>query len=490
MTPVTWGVPRRTGFAFAGLTLWLLALAMLRPMSIDESQYVAASVLTAKGLLPYRDYAYLQTPLQPFAFAPLAWLFPGHLLVATRVANVLLGSATIMLVYATARAAGAGSRASLSGAAMLAACESFIWSTGVARNDLLPAVLMMIGLWALARHPGGWSGLAAGAAFGFAASAKISYAVPAATVFLAGVWTRDAGERRRFIAFAAGVAVGLLPTVALAAIAPQPFFVEAIVFPAKGPTQYYNEIGKAWRLGIGRFGRLLISAAVGPALIAGIEVARSSWIDPRTWLGDPVRRTMLAAMVGGLVSAGLNKPFHIFYLLPALPPLFVLTALLLQEDEQRPRSLKAAWALSIAAILVPVTAWSVRAWNHGIAPGPDAERRSAVLGAALRPQRVEGPIATLAGQYVPDAGAEIDRRFASGPFLYRTSGLVSDRQAREWHVVTRDRSGDLLEAPPGAFVTGDYPDVQPAQELELATQARALGYRPVAEASGFIIWKR
>ena len=44
---------------FVMLTLWLIALAIVRPLSVDESQYVAATALTAKGLLPYRDFAYL-----------------------------------------------------------------------------------------------------------------------------------------------------------------------------------------------------------------------------------------------------------------------------------------------------------------------------------------------------------------------------------------------------------------------------------------------
>ena len=480
----------RTALTFAALTVWLLGLALLRPLSIDESQYVAGSLFAAQGLLPYRDFAFLQTPLQTFAFAPLSLLFAGHLLLAMRVTNALLGSATIMLVYSTARRAGARTGPALAAAAMLAGCESFIWCTGVARNDVLPAVLMTIGLWVLARRGKGLSGVAAGVAFGLAASAKISYAVPAATVFLAGIWTRDAAERRHFLAFGAGVAAGLLPTAVLAALAPHAFLTEAIVFPAKGPTQYYTEIGKAWRLGPNRFFRLLTAAAVGPALIASLEVGRRAWAEPRAWLGDPLRRAMLAAAIGGLVSAGLNKPFHIFYLLPALPPLFVVAALLFDEGKARPGWLKAVWALSIAAILIPVGAWSVRAWNNGITPALDAERRSRALAAALRQQHVQGPIATLAGQYVPDAGGELDERFAAGPFLYRTSGFISAEQAREWRIVTRDRPGTLAQQPPDAIVTGVYPDVQPAQELELANQARALGYRPVADTGGFVIWKR
>src|SRR4051794_3399724 len=136
---------RLTAFAFAALALWLAAIVFLRKLSIDESQYVASAVLTSKGLLPYRDYAYLQTPLQPFAFAPLEWLFAGHVLIALRLTNAMLGGLTMLLVFATARRMGATAGAAFAAASMLAVCEPFTWSVGVARNDMLPAVLMMLG---------------------------------------------------------------------------------------------------------------------------------------------------------------------------------------------------------------------------------------------------------------------------------------------------------------------------------------------------------
>src|SRR4029078_5081016 len=144
-------VPLRSAFILAALRVWLIAIAFLRKLSIDESQYVASAVLTSKGLLPYRDYAYLQTPLQPFAFAPLQWLFPGHLLIAMRLANAMLGAGTIILVFGAARRMGASGRVALAAAAMLAVCEPFTWSASVARNDMLPAVLMMLGLFAIAK---------------------------------------------------------------------------------------------------------------------------------------------------------------------------------------------------------------------------------------------------------------------------------------------------------------------------------------------------
>lgn len=472
---------RRTGFTFAALTLWLLALALLRPLSIDESQYVASAALVARGLLPYRDFAYLQTPLQPILFAPLQWLFGGHLLIAMRMVNALLGVAVIMLVYGAALRVGAKQNTALLAAALLVTCESFIWCTAVARNDVLPAVLMALGLWLIAAGRGRFI---AGLVFGLAASAKISYAVPSATVFLAGLWTRDGAERRRALWFAAGVAVGLVPTFLLAALAPRAFFAETIVFPATAPTQYYTEIGKAWRLGPDRFGRLLFTAAVGPALIASIEIACASW--KGRWLLDPKRRMLVAAAVGGVISAALNKPFQIFYLLPALPPLFVLVALLFSADEARPRRLNAVWALNAAAILIPLASWASHALDARVLPALDAERRSRALAMALAEQRIDGPVATLAGQYV----RSVDARFAAGPFLYRTMGFISAEQSRDWHIITEDKDAPLIEHPPAAIVTGNYPDSEPALENDLAAKARSLGYRPAAEAGGFTVWLR
>ena len=484
------GFPRRSAFAIAGLALWLIGIAFVRKLSIDESQYIASAVLTSKGLLPYRDYAYLQTPLQPFAFAPLQWLFAGHVLIAMRLTNALLGAGTMALVYGTARRMGASGSAALAAAAMLAACESFTWSAGVARNDMLPAVLMMLGLFALAKGEARLRMAGAGIALGLAAGAKISYAVPAATIFLACIWTRTWAQKRNALWFAAGVVVGLLPSLVLILLAPRQFLAEAIVFPALGPEQYYTDIGKAWRLGANRFFRLLIAAAIGPALIASIELVAHGWGEPRRWLGDRRRRIMLAAALGGLISAALNRPFQIFYLLPALPPLFVLAALLFGEGEPRPAWVKGVWGVSLVGGLIPVAAWVVNAVDAGIPPALDAQRRADALGAELRAQHVEGPIATLAGQFIPDARAEIDPRLAAGPFLYRTHDFISAEQAKGWHVVTRDQADPMSEQPPAAIVTGDYPDVQPAQEVELADQARALGYRPTATVAGLIIWTR
>src|SRR5437867_2057688 len=77
---------------------WLAALAALAllvltglflPLDHDEGQYVAAAWLVHRGLLPFVDFPYLQTPLQPFILAPAAGLVPGWMWLSSRLINAV-----------------------------------------------------------------------------------------------------------------------------------------------------------------------------------------------------------------------------------------------------------------------------------------------------------------------------------------------------------------------------------------------------------------
>ena len=475
----TW--PLSPALTFAALMLWLIVIAFVRKLSIDESQYVASAVLTAGGILPYRDYAYLQTPLQPFAFAPLQWLFAGHVLIAMRLANALLGFGTLILVFATSRRIGAGERSALAAAAMLAVCEAFTWSAGVARNrcsgpaDDDGAVRADEG-----RDPASDVRRGGGARPRRRSEDQLRGACGDGLRCIHLDEEINRATQRLFVCRGCGCG----PAAELGADTDRSAPVSCRGDPLPGGRA--RAILYRDRQGMAARAEPLLAAADGRRDRPGADREHRDRL-AQLWgaapmAGQSASARMLAAAIGGLVSAALNRPFQIFYLLPALPPLFVLAALLFDESEGRPAWLKGAWGLSVAAGLVPVAAWAVHAASAGVAPAVDAQRRADALRAELRAQHIAGPIATLAGQYVPDAKAELDRRFAAGPFLYRTRGFVSADQVREWQVVTRDQTGTLGDRPPAAIVTGDYPDVQPAQEMELADQARALGYRPVARA--------
>ncbi len=90
-----------TGRGLAILAL-LLVIMLATPVDHDESQYVAAVAMMRTGL-PYRDFAYLQTPLQPLLFAPFALLPPGWLVAGLRLANGLCALGTLAIIVTTLR---------------------------------------------------------------------------------------------------------------------------------------------------------------------------------------------------------------------------------------------------------------------------------------------------------------------------------------------------------------------------------------------------
>ncbi|MFP5432047.1 MAG: phospholipid carrier-dependent glycosyltransferase, partial [Alphaproteobacteria bacterium] len=169
----------------------MLTVAAFRPIDHDEGQYVGAVAMMRFGL-PYRDFAYLQTPLQPLLFAPLAWIAEGWLFPTLRAINALLALGASVCLWIAARRAGASDRAAAIAAVALLSSHMLLFAGSVARNDALPVLLMTAGLAAmiglLQNDRARWMALLAGLLLGAAASAKISYGLPAAAAGLFALW--------------------------------------------------------------------------------------------------------------------------------------------------------------------------------------------------------------------------------------------------------------------------------------------------------------
>ena len=184
----------------------LLGISLLtRPINHDEGQYVGAIALMRSGL-PYRDFAYLQTPLQPLLLAPLSLLPAGWLLVGGRIANALFGWLSLALLLLGLRGR-TPSWAALAAVVALACTDVFLFGSSVARNDALPMMLLSAAV-AVLLQPGTLgqrSYLAAGLLLGLATSAKISFALPAAGagVFLLAQWRKTGW--RPILSFAASL---------------------------------------------------------------------------------------------------------------------------------------------------------------------------------------------------------------------------------------------------------------------------------------------
>jgi len=454
--------------ALLGLFAFLVLLAFARPLDHDESQYVAAAQLARHGII-YRDFAYLQTPLQPllFGFLSGAWAFPG-----IRLLNALLGAASVALVYAASRSVGAGRRTAFLAAGLFACCDILLFSATVARNDMLPACLLSGALWLMVRQAQGSGGrttaMVIGALLSAATAAKLSYAMPA--LAYGGLTLIDRRHRPVWLM------IGALPPAAFVAFswlaAPDAFAFDVLRFPTAAPEQFYAA-GRAWKLALwARALDLLKFLALGPALLAVAMAIKERRRDRLTIMLDVM-------IVAGLVAAILPAPTWRQYLLVMLPPLFV-RASLLAAMVRPPRWLRASTAIFVAAGLAPSLLALVAAARSGL-PLLGAIDDGRALRVAMDRQHVAGPVATLSPQFVPATGRPIDPRFAAGPFFFRSTGLLSAADERRFALVSRETAaGQLAAQPPGAIVTGGegpWTSGDAALDTALGDIARAQGWQ-------------
>jgi hypothetical protein len=104
---------------------------VVRKLNHDEGQYVAAIEFAHSGW-PYRDFAYLQTPLQPILLSPLGELPAGWLLVAARVANGIFGLVSLAAVM-VALGGRASVRSTIIALVALTCSEPFLLACSPAR---------------------------------------------------------------------------------------------------------------------------------------------------------------------------------------------------------------------------------------------------------------------------------------------------------------------------------------------------------------------
>ncbi len=458
----------RQWLLLAALALILCALALVRPVDHDESQYVAAAVLSAHRLLPYRDYAYFQTPLQPLAFAPIAALAGSWAWPALRIVDALLGAAAVGFVHAGARAAGVRARVALAAAGLMACCEPLLFGAGTARNDALPLACLSAALWLAMKQEDEATrrrALAIGLLLGAAAAAKLSYLLPLLAYLGAAM-----ADRRRLPSV---VGAGVLPAAALVASvvwrAPAEAWLGIWTFPHDAPGLWYG--AGSWRMSpAGKIVDLVKFLALGPALLALAAVARRP--------AGSRERLVMAMLVACLFAAVAPSPTMRQYLVPALPPLFLLLAL---AWEARPPA--RAWRVGAVVFAVAGLAPSAAALVDAVTDGPAtarAMRDGAAIRTAMDRAQVVQTVVTLSPQYLPATYRLPDPRFAPGPFYFRTQGLIDPAAEARAHLVSLARIDAGLAIRPEGILTGGGGVGDAPLEAALARWATAHGYRRMA----------
>lgn len=469
----------------------LLGIAAFRPIDHDEGQYVAAVALMRSGL-PFRDFPYLQTPLQPLVFAPLAWLCEGWLFVALRAVNALCAAGAAALLYRAIRRSGGSRRSAWLGAAALVTSHAFLFAATVARNDALPLLLHTAGLVLLLEAPG--SGrrqilfMLAGLALGAAASAKISYGLPAAAIGLFALLNVRRFGPSGVLALATGGMAGGLPTLILWAVAPDAAWFGIIDYSLKAPLEWQVLNQRAYMVEAPLSAlRLLRFLVQGSALLALVTLVHS--FARRSGKSSITTSLLDCVIVAALIAAWLPRPVYAQYLVPLLPALFLRFGLMLDDPRWRRPAAITALVLCMAAGMAETLIRIVPNVASGHSPILSATRDAHAIGQSVRAAGIAGPIVSLAPERVVDSGIPLDPRFAPGPFLFRTRDLLTPEQQSAFYVLTSASvTGGLNRHPPAAIVTGQESAPDPVNkhglDAPLIAWAVAHGYSATSLPSG------
>jgi len=475
---------KRLTVAFsAAATLVLAASVLLRAANKDESQYVAAIAMMRSGW-PYLDFAYLQTPLQPLLFSPLALLPAGWVYAGARSANALCGLGTLLVLFVALRRR-ATPKSVLIALAALVCTQPFLLAASLARNDALPMFLIAASVAALVAAIDSRSlpAFALGGLFlGLATSAKISAALPAAGVVLfLALRARSLGVRS-LAAFAAGAFAGLSPCFVFAIAAPSEFRFDVFAYSLEAPAQWWTSVGLAADLEpMHRVLRLLALSAQGCILVA----LAAALLDRRK---SDVRLLLDLMIVGGLAGSYMPEPAYAQYLVPLLSPLFARFPFALDEAPSRRRL-----ALSVLTVLGSIVGLGFAATHINgriaVAQAPGVGAKTAVLAGGA-------PVVTLSPEYIAGAGVNLDPRFAAGPFLFRTTDGLAERAERFGHAVAwQDVERSFANERPAVILAGGEkephrPLYRHGLDAPLVGWALSRNYRPVAVGHGFVAYVR
>ena len=142
-------------------------------------------------------------------------------------------------------------------------------------------------------------------------------------------------------------------------------------------------------------------------------------------------------IVAGCIAAVLPSPIWRQYWLPALPPVFVALALLWTATPPR-RWLRLLTAVFVGAGLAPSIVAVAAARRHGDRDPPGRrDPHDDGRGGRDRPGRD-----AVARNSSPATARAIDPRFATGPFYFRSHGLLDAADEAARHLVSRARLAD------------------------------------------------
>jgi hypothetical protein len=442
--------------------------------------YAYASRLARDGHVPYRDFFYEQMPLLPYVYG--GWtLAAGESWYAVRALSALLAAAAGAVLYLHVLRRH-GSRPLASAALALYALSALVLGYfALVKTFALATVLLLVALVLVdGRARPRW--LVAGLLVGLAVDTRL--------VFVAAVPAFAFAARRRIVRFAAGLAIGLVPSLVLLALAPHRFVFDNLRYHGEKTTHgLIGDPGQKVRTAANLLGYGKTDHALGvqfALLLVATAVA--------VWLLR--RRLPLGAAVAVLLGVAclLPTPTYVQYFCVAVP-FMVLTvaeaaAARLSGSEPRTRSRTLAAALGIVLAAYAVAAGF--AYAHLVDTSPLLKPSLAsVRKVAAVVERESSPGERVLSSW---PGYLVGTHAASWPgytnhFAPAAAAHVSAAEARRVHVVSEAQLEAAIRArEPRLVVYRNWITTEPFARWDAAL--RAGGYRLVAKVETARIYRR
>jgi hypothetical protein len=456
----------------------------------NEHMYVTAAVLLLNGQRIYVDFTFFQMPYLPHIYrAAFAFTQTTRYLLTARVLNWLFWIAAALLVYGIGRAL-SGDRSLALGTAGLFATNLFsLRILQECSNYVLPLTLSLAALGCLllarrpARHPAGALSLAflAGLLVAGSVGTKLYYAAPALPLLVASWFvppSAAAGLRGKLaapVAMAIGFCLGVVPLAVAFARDPARFVFNNLGYHALVTSRVRLEgSGQPLTLKskLGWFSNeILMSPSNLLLLVLCLSAAYFLWSRRRgrggserepTSIARFASTTLIATLLAASAAALYMTPTWQQYGALPLPYVVLLFCCLWRLTSRREQgylrllvwltvvvSLQGSGIVQAIRHLPPVGDWPPMRIHN------ESKRVSDLLNERGR----RGRVATLRPLFAVEAGMDIYREFASGPFGYHIGHLLTAADRARFGVASPDTVEAVFASdPPAALLVGFYPE--------------------------------
>jgi hypothetical protein len=479
------------------IVLWLLASIVLLAIfgafakimsgfNHNEHMYIAASVLVAQNQLPYKDFAYLQTPYLPLLYGNLYRLLgvgAYYLLIGKLISFIFLSMTSIILFFLGLRVLHDVALA-LGVVALFLLNMTIVSPATEVSNYIMPVAFSMMSIYVfhisvIENRLRPFGAALAGILLAIAIGTRLTYAtvvIPFAVVILLypAIGERSAGTLKDSVAyvlfpFVSGIAVGLLPTL---------FFMsdlEALVFNNLG----YHNVNSHWRQITGHSGPISLYAKVAHAheiyfqadnliLMLGVLLGFGFSISNSQTLKQSMKQVHAGAFLATLLvllavlTALVPTPSWPAYFAMPVSFLFLLLIHSCASETVEIANLHRRLLLILvflssiyngpALLKAGLSLMHRDGWTglhvHDVSTGI----RNVLADYGMD---TDGKIATLSPLFVIESNLPIYAELSTGPFLYRVGDLLTPEQRNHFVGTSAKSIGDLFaKDPPAGIIVG------------------------------------